>query len=126
MLRRISTFSAGPRAKWAIIAVWVIVGVALSSFQPKLQEATTNENEAFLPETAESTEVNDLIDEDFADGREVDALIVYQRDGGLTKADRREIRTDALEIGGARIPDPTKPCANDEVEGLLAVIDPFD
>ena len=58
-----------------VIAAWVIVGFALFQFQPKLQEATTNENEAFLPGDAESTEVNDLVEERFADGREVDILV---------------------------------------------------
>ena len=42
MLRGISTFATGRRAKWAVIATWVIVGFALFGFQPKLQEATTN------------------------------------------------------------------------------------
>ncbi|MGZ8667088.1 MAG: hypothetical protein ACXWZM_08255, partial [Solirubrobacterales bacterium] len=125
MLRAISTFSAGRRSKWAIIAVWVVVGFALSSFQPKLQEATTNENEAFLPETAESTDVNDLIAERFADGREVDALIAYDREGGLTAADRKRISADALELAGLQLPDPAAECANDELTGVLAIVDPF-
>jgi len=35
MLRRVSTFSAGRRSKWAVIAFWVILGFALFGFQPK-------------------------------------------------------------------------------------------
>ncbi|MEO8093109.1 MAG: MMPL family transporter [bacterium] len=125
MLRATSTFSAGRRSKWAIIAVWVVVGFALSSFQPKLQDATTNENEAFLPETAESTDVNDLIGERFADGREVDALVAYHHQGGLTAADRRRISADALELAGLQAPDPAAECANEELTGVLAIVDPF-
>ncbi len=125
MLRAISTFSAGRRAKWGIIALWVIVGVALSSFQPKLQEATTNENEAFLPESAESTDVNDLIGERFAEGREVDALIAYDRAEGLTPADRERISADALELSGLEAPDPAAECSNPDLIGVLAIVDPF-
>ncbi len=108
-----------------VIAFWVILGFALFSFQPKLQEATTNENEAFLPENAESTEVNDLIGDRFESGREVDGLIAYTRDGGLTGADRREISADALEISGLDAPDPAAECANPELTGVLAIVDPF-
>jgi RND superfamily putative drug exporter len=125
MLRRVSTFSTGRRSKWVVIAFWVILGFALFSFQPKLQEATTNENEAFLPENAESTEVNDLIGDRFESGREVDGLIAYTRDGGLTGADRREISADALEISGLDAPDPAAECANPELTGVLAIVDPF-
>ncbi len=125
MLRAISTFSAGRRAKWGIIGIWVIVGLGLSSFQPKLQEATTNENEAFLPESAESTDVNDLIGERFAEGREVDALIAYDRAEGLTAADRERISADALELSGLEAPDPAAECANPDLTGVLAIVDPF-
>ena len=110
MLRRISSFSAGRRTKWAVIAVWVVVGFALFGFQRKLQEATTNENEAFLPESAESTDVNDLIGERFADGREVDALIAYDREGGLRPEDWGVITANALEFAGLERPDPAAEC----------------
>lgn len=126
MLGRISRFSAGRRSKWLVLAAWVIVGFALFGFQPKLQDATTNENEAFLPESAESTEVNDLIGERFADGREVDALVAYEREGGLTAADRDRIAADAAELAGLAAPDPAAPCENPELEGVLAIVDPFN
>jgi putative drug exporter of the RND superfamily len=114
MLKRISRFSAGRRSKWVIVALWVVIGVALSSYQPKLQDATVNENEAFLPESAESTEVNDLIEDRFPGGQEVDALVVYTRDGGLTAPDRERIAADASEL-----------CASGELSQLVAVVDPF-
>ena len=85
-----------------ILVVWVIIGVALSPLQPKLQEATTNESEAFLPESAESTRVNDLIEDRFPEGRQVDAIVVYTRDGGLTAADERRIAADAKRLCRAR------------------------
>jgi len=99
MLRRISSVSAGRRSKWVILAIWVVLGVGLAQLQPQLQEATTNENEAFLPSSAESTAANRLIEDRFRDGREVDALIVYHRDGGLTAADQARILADAQRLG---------------------------
>jgi RND superfamily putative drug exporter len=125
VLKSISTFATGRRSKFAVVAFWVILGFALSSLQPKLQDATTNENEAFLPESAESTEVNDLIEERFPDGREVDGVVAYENAAGLTAADRERISADALAIAGLEAPDPRAPCANPELVGVLAVIDPF-
>ena len=113
VLRAISSFAAGRRTKWLVLAIWVVLGIALGSFQPKLQEATTNENEAFLPESAESTEVNDLVEDRFPDGREVDVIVAYNREnGGLTAEDWARITSDAREI-----------CA-EGLEGLILVIDP--
>ena len=53
MLKRISQFSAGRRSKWIVIAVWVIAVMAVGGYAGKLQEATTNENEDYLPESAD-------------------------------------------------------------------------
>jgi putative drug exporter of the RND superfamily len=125
LLRSISTFAAGRRSKWAVIAVWVIVGFGLFQFQPKLQEATVNENEAFLPESADSTEVINLVQDRFADGRQIDALVAYDREGGLTADDRARITRDALILAGVAEADPAATCTNIELKGLVAVIDPF-
>lgn len=125
MLGRISRFASGRRSKWVVLGAWVVLGFALFGFQPKLQEATTNENEAFLPESAESTEVNDLISDRFPDGREVDAIVAYRRPGGLTAADRARIAADALELAGLDAPEPGAECASAELVGVFAVVDPF-
>src|SRR5918995_176964 len=101
VLRSVSEFAAGRRSKWVIIAAWLVAALALGQFQPKLQEATTNENEAFLPESAEATEVQDILDDDFAGGREVEALVVYTKDGQLTGGDRQRIADDVQAICAA-------------------------
>jgi putative drug exporter of the RND superfamily len=125
VLKRISSFATGRRSKWVVIALWVIVGFALFGFQPKLQEATTNENEAFLPESAESTEVSDILEEEFEVGNEVDALIAYNRAGGIDAADRKAILADSLEIAGVEAPDPEASCERSELKAVLTVVDPF-
>ena len=114
MLRRVSSLAAGRRSKWVVIAFWVVLGFALFGFQPKLQDATVNENEAFLPASSESTELNDLIEERFADGRAVDLLVVYNRDGGLDPEDRRRIMADAEAV-----------CEPGEIIDLQGVIAPY-
>jgi len=114
VLKAISSFACGRRSKWAVVAIWVLVGFALFQFQPKLQEATTNENEAFLPESAESTEVNDIVGDKFADGREVDAIVLYTRgEEQLTEGDFARIEEDAGAL-----------CAEGRLEGILAAVGP--
>ena len=114
MLRAISSFSSGRRSKWVVVGAWVVVAFALFQFQPKLQEATTNENEAFLPENAESTEVNDIVGDEFPDGREVDAIVIYTRGSEkLTEDDFAQIEEDAAVL-----------CEPGELEGVLTVIGP--
>ena len=48
---------------------------------------TSDDTQSFLPSSAESTEVVRQLDEEFPGGETDQAIIVYQRDGGLTAAD---------------------------------------
>ena len=63
----------------------------------RYRDATTNENEDFLPESADSTIVNNLLDEEFG-GRDLPVIVVYNRAGGLTAADRNEISADTKRV----------------------------
>jgi putative drug exporter of the RND superfamily len=98
MLRRISGFATGRRSKWIVVAVWVLVALALGPLQPKLQEATTNEPDEFLPASADSTEVNDLVESRFARGNEAEAIILVRRESGLTPADERLIADEVKDL----------------------------
>jgi RND superfamily putative drug exporter len=107
MTARIAAVVSGRRTRWAVIGVWVLLALALAPLQPRLQDAASNENEAFLAGSAESTRVNDLIDERFELGREVTAIVVYTRPGGpLTEADHAQIDEEMRALcDGRAIPD---------------------
>ena len=96
----------GRRGKWLTLAVWLLVVIALMPLGNKLSDETEDDTASYLPESAESTEVVNILDREFAAGETTIGLIVYQREGGLTAADRRVIARDAVEIerAGARIP----------------------
>ena len=113
MLRRVSSFATGRRSKWLIIAAWVVVALALGPLQPKLQDATKNEPADFLPESADSTKVVEAL-KDFPGGEDVPTVIVYNRAGGLTAQDRRDIVADARTLSNPR-----------EIEGVQRPIVPF-
>jgi putative drug exporter of the RND superfamily len=103
MTARIAAIASGPRTRWIVIGVWVLLALALAPLQPRLQDAASNENEAFLSDSAESTRVNDLVDERFELGREVTAIVVYTRPGApLTDADYQQIDAEMRALCDGR------------------------
>ena len=103
---------AGPRAKWLVIAAWLVAAVALGPLQPRLQEATVNDPVVFLPSDAESTRVVELLGERFESGRTAPALVVYRNAGGLTEEDEAAIAEDVQAFA--------------DVSGAQAVVSPLD
>jgi putative drug exporter of the RND superfamily len=94
-LNSLARFVAGKRGKFVVLAVWVVAFVALTPLGAKLADETQDDTASFLPESAESTEVVELLDSEFDSGETTQGLIVYQRDGGLTEADQQKIADDA-------------------------------
>ena len=68
--------SPSRRGQWATIAVWVALAAALGQLQPKLADATENDTAAFLPSSAESTEVSTLLAARFRAGGVTPAFLV--------------------------------------------------
>jgi len=97
----LAAFVTGRRTKWVVIAFWVVAVIALSPLGGKLADATSDETASFLPAEAESTQVQELLRDRFPGGETTIGLIVYQRDGGLTAADRARIARDAQAVDEA-------------------------
>ena len=100
-MRKVAPIVTGRRSKWVILAVWIVVLFAVFPLGSKLSDKTTDDTESFLPASAESTKVVRQLDEDFPQGETDQAIVVYQRDGGLTAADQQKIRADAQKIQAA-------------------------
>ena len=96
-MRSIASFVAGRRTKWVVLVLWIVAFVALMPLGSKLADQTEDDTASFLPESAESTRVVELLDEEFDAGETTQGLIVYQREGGLTAADKAKIAADAAE-----------------------------
>jgi putative drug exporter of the RND superfamily len=97
----LASFVTGRRTKWVVIAFWVVAVIALSPLGAKLADVTSDETASFLPAEAESTQVQELLRERFPGGETTIGLIVYQREGGLTAADRARIARDAQAVDEA-------------------------
>lgn len=96
--RGIAHLVCGRRAKWLVLALWVVVLFLMAPFASKLTDAQDNDAASWLPGTAESTQVLQ-ISQDFRP-EQIPAVVVYARDGGLTAQDRARIADDAAELRG--------------------------
>jgi putative drug exporter of the RND superfamily len=97
----LASFVSGRRTKWVVILIWVVAVFALSPLAAKVADVTSDETASFLPAEAESTEVQELLKDRFQGGETTIGLIVYERDGGLTEADRAKIARDAQRVDDA-------------------------
>jgi RND superfamily putative drug exporter len=70
------------------IVAWLVLGGIGGPFAGKLAEVAENDNSAFLPETAESTDVA-RAQRLFSDREIVPAIVVAERSGGTTDDDQR-------------------------------------
>ena len=97
-MRTLAAFVSGRRTKWLVPGIWLLLIIVFAPLGSKLADETTDDTSSFLPKSAESTEVNDLLKERFASGQTVNGLIVYRRGTGLTALDRRKIAVDARRV----------------------------
>ena len=118
----LASFVTGRRTKWVVIALWIVAVVALSPLGGKLADATRDETASFLPSGAESTRVQELLKDRFPGGETTIGLIVYEREGGLTEADRAKIARDARRVDDAiPVTQPAQvPFSSDAPPGLVS------
>jgi putative drug exporter of the RND superfamily len=104
---KVVSLVAGRRSKWVVIAIWIVAVGVMMPLGSKLADETRDDTASFLPESAESTRVVELLDSRFAAQETSQGLIVYQRDGGLTEADKAKIAEDAQRLEA--LPDDELP-----------------
>jgi len=78
------------RARWLVPALlliaWLVIGGIGGPFAGKLSDVAEQDAASFLPRSAEATQVNEL-QQRFATGDAIPAVVVATRAGGLTDAD---------------------------------------
>jgi putative drug exporter of the RND superfamily len=121
-----------PRLRWLLPALlalaWLALGAFAGPFAGKLSEVASNDGSAFLPSTAESTEVNDLRAA-FDDTGATPAIVVAERPGGLTGADQAYLESAATALAalefnaGPPIPPQFSAETPPEAAELVVLID---
>jgi RND superfamily putative drug exporter len=82
----------------ALILGWFVVAGVGGPYFGKISEVAVNDQAAYLPESAESTRVNELRAE-FSEGDAIPAIVLFVREGGLTDADTDFATRVASDLG---------------------------
>jgi RND superfamily putative drug exporter len=92
-----------------VIGAWLVLALAATPLQSKLQERAADESDTFLVRGSDSAAAKRLIDARFRSGSEMAAVIAYFRDTGITAADRERMKADAMRLCRSRaIPSLTR------------------
>jgi RND superfamily putative drug exporter len=121
-VRTLAAVVAGRRTKWVVPVLWVVLIAVFAPLGSKLMDETSDETESFLPDSAESTQVTELLNNRFESGQTLNGVIVYRRPGGLTPRDRLKIAADARRAQ-AELPlvaPPTVPFRGRAGESLVS------
>jgi RND superfamily putative drug exporter len=107
----------------AIILVWLGIGAWAGPIAGRLSEVAENDNAAFLPSDAEATRAERLA-VGFTDRQTLPAVVVYERIGGVTDADRARVGADAQTLAGLPgvVPPVSPPLPSDDGEALELVV----
>src|SRR5690242_20009621 len=87
----------GRITKWIVLAAVVVAFFAMGSLAGKLTSVQNNEAESWLPESAESTQAIQRLEE-FQDPNDLVTTVVYYRESGLTEEDLAAIESHGPEI----------------------------
>ncbi len=124
-LSGILTLPAGKRAKWAVLALWLVVIAALAPYASKFESVQETDDTSFLPADAQSTRAVEL-GRAFSREDQVPAIIVYRRESGLKEADRRQAQADQQAILAKKLPGvvpaPIPPQPSQDGKALLVVV----
>ena len=103
-----------------LLVVWLALGGFTGPYAGKLSEVAENDSSAFLPNSAESTQVAEL-QKKFQRANAIPAIIVVERPGGLTEEDRKFL----AERGQGFQASPVIPAPNDkDAAQLVVLLDP--
>jgi putative drug exporter of the RND superfamily len=123
---RFARFASGRTSKWVILGFWLVVFVLALSPSSKLTGAQENDAVAWLPGNAESTAVLNEMSR-FQSSDEIPAVVVYERDGGVTAKDVASVTEQVAQFGDIDgvVRDPVGPLPSED-RSALQVIVPID
>src|SRR5688500_13340895 len=97
-MNRLADFVAGRRTKWITVIVVLAGAMGLGMTQAGgFEGAQENESSSFLPGDAESVKALKAVEE-LPGGERAAAIVVYQREGGLTPEDEQKIAADRAKF----------------------------
>ncbi len=100
MIRNVAAWPRGRRAKWVVLAGWLLITMTLTGpLAGKLAGVQKNDAARWLPSQAEATQA-DALQERFQGTDVTAAVVVYERTTGITPADRAKAAADTRALAG--------------------------
>jgi RND superfamily putative drug exporter len=94
-LQSLLRIPSGRRGKWVVLAVWLIIGLFAFGTASKLYNVEQNNADAYLPHTAQSTQVIDYLEHAPGAPPSTDAAaVLYLDPAGISAADRARVQSD--------------------------------
>jgi RND superfamily putative drug exporter len=94
-LQSLLRIPSGRRGKWVVLAVWVIIGLFAFGTASKLYNVEQNNADAYLPHSAQSTQVIDYLEHAPGAPPSTDsAAVLYLDPAGISAADRARVLSD--------------------------------
>jgi putative drug exporter of the RND superfamily len=103
----------GSRGRWLAVAVWLLIGAAGLLAHAHIDDVTAAGQSSFLPADSESTRALDALQRVSGGGEDVPVVVVFERPGGLSRADLRAIGRAGDGLGRMKI------------TGATPIVDPF-
>ena len=104
MIRNVAAWPGGRRAKWFVLAFWIVLLIPAFMLAGKLGDVQKNDASAWLPKAAESTKVLEQ-SKKFQPSDNIPALVIYDRPAGITPADMAKATADKTAF--TAVPDVT-------------------
>jgi RND superfamily putative drug exporter len=104
-----------------VVLVWLVVASVGGPFFGRISEVSTNDQTSFLPASADATAVQDR-SSDFRDASGAPAIIVLERDGGLTGADTAAAGRIADALGDRDDVDQVSPVIPSEDGDAVEIV----
>jgi RND superfamily putative drug exporter len=124
--------SASSPSRWlrialplVLVVIWLAGGSIGGPYFGKVEEVSTNDQSSFLPQSAESTQVQERLD-DFLGGDAIPALVVFDAGGELGQDQLAEVQTVADEVAaldGVIEVSPAIPSEDGEAAQVVVSID---
>jgi RND superfamily putative drug exporter len=95
---RLAKLPSNRIGKWAVVVLWLVAFAALSPLANKLTSVEDNQMQSWLPGDAESTKVLEVT-ERFRSSNEIPAIVVYEKQSGLSQSDLGTIAEQTRKFG---------------------------
>jgi RND superfamily putative drug exporter len=96
------TLPAGRRSKFVVLVLAIAFFGGLAGFAGRFEGVQKNESSSFLPGDAESVRALEAV-EQLPGGELAPAVVVFEREGGLTAADRQRIAETRTRLNEDRV-----------------------